>query len=63
MLAIGALYEIVEWLLTLTAPPAMADDYNGQQGDPWDAQKDMALAGVGALLTTIVLKFSDRLRR
>ena len=22
----------------------LAEDYNGQQGDPWDAQKDMALA-------------------
>jgi len=28
----------------------MADDYNGQQGDMWDAQKDMALAGLGALI-------------
>jgi methyl-accepting chemotaxis protein len=25
-----------------------AEAYNGQQGDPWDAQKDMALAGLGA---------------
>ena len=31
------------------AAPDMADAYNGQQGDLWDAQKDMALAMAGAL--------------
>ena len=46
--AISALYEIFEWLLTLTAPPEIADDYNGQQGDVWDSQKDMACAIAGA---------------
>lgn len=49
VLATGALYEMVEWLLTLVAAGATADAYNGQQGDIWDAQKDMALAFVGAL--------------
>ena len=28
--------------------------YLGSQGDPWDAQKDMALAGLGALITMLV---------
>jgi putative membrane protein len=49
VLAISAVYEIFEWLLTLVAAGASADAYNGQQGDMWDAQKDMALAGLGAL--------------
>lgn len=53
-LAVGALYEIFEWLLTLLAADATADDYNGQQGDPWDAQKDMALALLGSLAAAIV---------
>ena len=48
--AISALYEVVEWGLSLTAPPAMAHRYNGQQGDFWDAQKDMALAFLGSVL-------------
>ena len=26
----------------------VADNYNGQQGDMWDAQKDMAMALVGS---------------
>lgn len=46
--AASALYEIFEWLLTIVLAPGMADDYNGQQGDVWDAQKDMATAIVGA---------------
>ena len=36
------IYELFEWLLTI------ADNYNGQQGDIWDAQKDMVLAMLGS---------------
>ena len=50
VLAAGALYEIFEWALTLAAAGATADAYNGQQGDVWDAQKDMALAALAAAL-------------
>lgn len=46
----GALYEIFEWLLTLFVEGDTADYYNGQQGDMWDAQKDMALALAGSLV-------------
>lgn len=57
VLAGSALYEIFEWLLTvfMAGPDAMA--YNGQQGDPWDAQKDMALAWLGAVSTAVWLKW------
>jgi putative membrane protein len=51
--AVSAAYEIFEWLLTMVIAPEMAADYNGQQGDPWDAQKDMAMAIVGAILAVI----------
>lgn len=50
VLAISCLYEIFEWLLTIAAAGETADRYNGQQGDLWDAQKDMALAALGAVL-------------
>lgn len=53
--ASSALYEIFEWLLTLTLAGGHADAYNGQQGDVWDAQKDMACAGVGAVCTALLL--------
>ena len=50
VLAIGALYEIFEWTLTIGMSPEAADMYNGQQGDMFDAPKDMALALLGCLL-------------
>lgn len=50
VLAIGALYEIFEWTLTIGMSPEAADMYNGQQGDMFDAPKDMALALLGALV-------------
>lgn len=51
----SALYEIFEWLLTMTMGGEQADAYNGQQGDMWDAQKDMACAGLGAIATAVLL--------
>ena len=50
VLAISCLYEIFEWLLTIVAAGETADRYNGQQGDMCDAQQDMALALLGAIL-------------
>nr|WP_250890367.1 DUF2238 domain-containing protein [Sphingobium nicotianae] len=47
---VSALYEIFEWLLTLVAAGDTADYYNGQQGDIWDPQKDMAIAQLGSLI-------------
>ena len=49
ILATSALYEIAEWNLAMILAPEWADRYNGQQGDMWDAQKDMALALIGSI--------------
>lgn len=58
--SISMLYEIFEWLITLVLSTEAADNYNGQQGDIWDAQKDMTLAlissSIMAFLYCIVLK-------
>ena len=53
-------YEIFEWLLTVFLSPEDADSYNGQQGDMWDAQKDMALALVGSTLSAIWIYLIER---
>jgi putative membrane protein len=50
VLSVGAVYEIFEWQIAVMMSPASAEAYNGQQGDVWDPQKDMALALFGALL-------------
>ena len=53
-------YEVFEWLLTVIVPGEGATDYNGQQGDVWDAQKDMALALLGATFTAIIYIYKER---
>lgn len=53
---VGALYEIFEWLLTIVAAGETADWYNGQQGDVWDPQKDMAAAQIGSMLALVALR-------
>ena len=55
--AMSLSYEVLEWLLSVVMQGPLADAYNGQQGDMWDAQKDMALAVLGALIAAAVLKW------
>lgn len=52
VLSTSAVYELFEWLLAVAASPDRAERYNGQQGDAFDAQKDMAFAAAGALVVT-----------
>lgn len=51
VMASSMAYEIVEWLFTLIAAPDQGMTFLGTQGDEWDAQKDMALATAGALIS------------
>jgi putative membrane protein len=39
----------------MTFAPDWAEAYNGQQGDIWDPQKDMALAAAGSILAAGVV--------
>jgi len=55
VLAFSAIYEVLEWLLTVFMSPRDAEAYNGQQGDFWDAQKDMALVFAGSLVAMPVV--------
>lgn len=45
------LFELFEWIAAELFGGDLGITYLGSQGDEWDAQKDMALASVGALLT------------
>ncbi|MEP7354116.1 MAG: DUF2238 domain-containing protein [Acidobacteriota bacterium] len=53
-LGISAIYELIEWR-TAVASGSAADAFLGTQGDPWDTQEDMAMAGVGAITALLVL--------
>jgi putative membrane protein len=63
VMGLSGLYEIVEWAVAMVMAPDWADRYNGQQGDPWDSQRDMACALVGAVLATAASLWIQRRRR
>lgn len=59
-LAVSAAYELLEWTGAELAG-ARATDFLGTQGDPWDTQKDMALALLGAASALLLLsRLHDR---
>ena len=59
-LAISAVYELIEWGAAM-ALGGSAEEFLALQGDEWDTQKDMALAGIGALAAQIGLaRLHDR---
>jgi putative membrane protein len=60
ILATSMLYEVFEWLLSVFLSPDQADAYNGQQGDMWDAQKDMALAMLGAIVMILIIRIKTK---
>ncbi len=68
MVQAGSLiYELFEWALTLVLSPEDAEGYNGQQGDVFDAQKDMALATLGSTIAAIsyliTWRFHEKLKK
>ena len=59
-LALSAVYEMIEWWVALVADDG-AVTFLGTQGDPWDTQWDMFLAGLGAIASQALLgKAHDR---
>jgi putative membrane protein len=48
------LYELMEWGTSVTFGGDLGQAYVGAQGDMWDAQKDMALASLGALVAMCI---------
>ena len=55
VLAFSATYEIIEWRVADRVDPLAGLAFLGAQGDVWDAQKDMALAVLGALITLLIV--------
>jgi putative membrane protein len=59
-LGISAAYELIEWGAAVALGQG-ADEFLGTQGDPWDTQKDMALAWLGAMAAQLLLaRWHDR---
>jgi putative membrane protein len=62
MNAHAVIYETIEWLAAEAFGGELGVAYLGTQGDPFDAQKDMALAFLGTLLSLSVLLWRRRVR-
>ena len=50
VLAFSGFFEVLEAVIAVLVSPELGDAYLGTQGDIWDAQKDMGLALVGAII-------------
>ncbi|XXY47722.1 DUF2238 domain-containing protein [Sorangium sp. So ce269] len=55
VLAIAAFWELLEWWVTLLVASDVGQAFLGSQGDIWDAQWDMVLALVGAMVALPLL--------
>ena len=51
----SVIYELIEWLAAIRFGGDLGVAYLGTQGDVWDAQKDMALAALGAVIGLAVV--------
>lgn len=60
-MASSMLYELIEWWIAIGLSPEAAENYNGQQGDVWDAHKDMFLASIGCLIFAVIDLIQNKL--
>jgi putative membrane protein len=61
VLAFAAFWELLEWWTALLAAPDVGVAFLGSQGDVWDAQWDMLLALLGAMVALpLFSSFQDR---
>lgn len=51
VISLSGMFEVIESWVAQIASPELGDAYLGTQGDVWDAQKDMTMAIIGALIT------------
>ncbi len=62
-MGISGLYELLEWAAA-EAGGAASTAFLGTQGDPWDTQKDMFMALIGAICALLFLsRWQDRQMR
>jgi len=63
IISLSAIYEIIEAIVAWTFPPEQYNPFIGLQGDIWDGYKDMLLVTTGAIISTLIIWFSEKLRK
>lgn len=62
MVSHATIYEMVEWAAATAFGGDLGQAYLGTQGDAWDAQKDSAMAALGALIAVVSCRARSRSR-
>ncbi len=60
--AVAGGYEIIEWLFAVSADQSAGVAVLGSQGDIWDAQKDMLMDILGAIVAVILFFRMNKLQ-
>ncbi|MCW8918816.1 MAG: DUF2238 domain-containing protein [Gammaproteobacteria bacterium] len=60
VIGFSGFYEVIEMVVAQLVSPELGDAYLGTQGDSWDAQKDMGLALLGAILAMSITLYRPR---
>jgi putative membrane protein len=55
ILSFSAIYEMLEAGAAMVLTPERGEEFVGMQGDMWDSQEDMFMAGIGSVVAVIVL--------
>jgi putative membrane protein len=55
ILALSAIYEMLEAFMASVLTPERGEEFVGMQGDMWDSQKDMFDAGLGCVVGLVVI--------
>jgi putative membrane protein len=61
-LAFSACYEMLEAFAASVLTPERGEEFVGMQGDMWDSQKDMLMAGLGAVTAMLVIAIARTVR-
>ena len=62
-LALSAIYEMLEALMANILTPERGEEFVGMQGDMWDSQEDMFMAGLGSIVGVLVVAWIVQRRR
>jgi putative membrane protein len=61
-LAFSAVYEMLEAGSASLLTPKRLEEFVGMQGDPWDSQEDMLMAGLGSVVAMICVYQARKMR-
>lgn len=63
VLAMSSIYEMMEAYMATVLSPERGEEFVGMQGDMWDSQEDMFVAGLGAVVGVLMIAYFVRRRR